>query len=106
MWACGAMASELSAAYVTGGDMSEPGTTTSVQRQAAGPSLQAAQTLSDFGVGEWLTRCTSQPARGLSWYWWRKHREGEPEATRNPCGNMHIPKALSVPLCYQTPVWF
>lgn len=54
MWACGAMDSELSAACVTGGDMSELGTTTSVQRWTAGLSLQVAQTLSDFGVGEWL----------------------------------------------------
>lgn len=52
MWACGAMGSELPAACVTGGDMTEPGTTTSVQRWAVRAlSLQAAQMLANFGVG-------------------------------------------------------
>lgn len=52
MWACGAMGSELPAACVTGGDMAEPGTTTSVQRRAVRAlSLQAVQMLANFGVG-------------------------------------------------------
>lgn len=105
--ACGAMGSEcLQPVSLVGTCLSQEQLHLSGDGQSR-LSLQAAQTLANFGAGEWLTRCLSWPAQqGLSWYWWGKHRQGEPTAARNPCGCTLLPKALSVPLCYQTLVWF